>query len=70
MAMRSQVNLKVEPELLARIDAEAERLGQTRTMFILRGVEAGLLAPIAAVGSLRPARSSREVTTHFKNQPH
>lgn len=36
------VNLRLDEDLLAEIDAEAERRGQTRTMFVTRAVLAEL----------------------------
>lgn len=36
------VNMRVDTGLLGRVDAEAERLGQTRTLFVVRALESAL----------------------------
>jgi predicted transcriptional regulator len=40
--VKRPVNLRVSPELLGRVDAEADRLGQTRTKFVERALESAL----------------------------
>lgn len=55
------MQIKVDPDLLARIDGEAGRLGQTRTTFILRCVEGAL--PVANGGSDRVAGPARTPAT-------
>jgi hypothetical protein len=39
---RRRVDFRLDEELLARLDAEAERLGQTRTKYVERALESAL----------------------------
>lgn len=62
------MTIRLEPELLARIDAEAKRVGGTRTSWVLAMIEAGLTRPkvaragestesaFASDGNLKPPR--------------
>jgi hypothetical protein len=40
---RTRIDVRLPPDLLARVDAEAKKKGQTRTMFIERALESKLL---------------------------
>lgn len=48
---RRLINMRLPAELLARADAEAERLGQTRTKFVERALEKALGSPTGSVPS-------------------
>lgn len=59
---RRRIDLRLDEDLLARLDAEAERLGQTRTKFIERALESALgpeSQDAPGAGVVRPAASSR-----------
>jgi hypothetical protein len=65
---RTAINLRLPADLLARVDAEAERLGQTRTKFIERALEAGLVGgqthdgpAVASPGVRRSSDAKRNV---------
>lgn len=47
------VTIRLDAELLARIDAEASRIGGTRTSWILAIIEAGLTKPRLVGGDRR-----------------
>lgn len=46
---RVPISLKLEPDLLTRLDAEAAHRGQTRTTFIERAIEDALQVEVTAV---------------------
>ena len=52
--MRKQVG-QIDADLLARVDAEAERLGQTRVLYIERALSAALTTTVIGQG-LAPYR--------------
>lgn len=54
---RQLVNLRLPPELVARVDERAGELGQTRTMFVERALESalGCSDAIAETGSVERA---------------
>jgi hypothetical protein len=51
MAKSGRLELRITSELLARVDAEAERLGQTRTKFVERAVERALGPVVGGVSA-------------------
>jgi predicted DNA-binding protein len=63
---RTAINLRLPADLLTRVDAEAERLGQTRTKFVERALEAALTGAhdspaVASPGVSRSSAAKRNV---------
>jgi Arc/MetJ family transcription regulator len=63
---RRRVDLRLDEELLARVDARAEELGQTRTKFVERALEkalgeTGSAGSAAAAGTSAPSRAPVDV---------
>jgi hypothetical protein len=56
---RRRIDIRLPEDLLARVDAEAERLGQTRTKFLERALESALGASSPAGSSPVPAMGSQ-----------
>lgn len=57
------INIRVEPEMLARIDAAVKRSGGTRTSWFHALIEAGLERPVAMP---KPPRRTGRTTADAK----